>query len=229
VAVILLVLLLLYQLGKIYKIVCNETGEQYIGATCQKKLCTRLAQHVSIKNTITSRSIIERGNYEICLIESFPCESKDQLHQRERYFIETLECVNKNIPTRTQKGWRQDNKEHILAYKKNYNADNKEQISKYQKEWYADNKDQISKYQKEWYADNKDKMEEYHMDYRQKNKDKIQQYKKEYAQKNRDIINQKQRDRYQAKKQTPVEHREQRREYWANLKESQKVSLSPIE
>jgi len=86
-----------YQLGKIYKIVCNETGEQYIGATCQKKLCTRLAQHVS-NNKCSSKGIIERGKYEMVLIEDYPCTSKDQLHQRERHFIETLICVNKRIP-----------------------------------------------------------------------------------------------------------------------------------
>ena len=92
-----------YQLGKIYKIVCNETGEQYIGATCQKKLCTRLAQHVSKHNNTTSRTIIDSGNYEICLIENYPCNCKDELHMRERFFIETLDnCVNKYIPGRTE-------------------------------------------------------------------------------------------------------------------------------
>ena len=35
-----------YQLGKIYKIVCNETGEMYIGSTCEPTLARRLATHV---------------------------------------------------------------------------------------------------------------------------------------------------------------------------------------
>jgi hypothetical protein len=39
-----------YANGKIYKIVCNITGEQYIGATTQK-LSQRLTCHVSKKNT----------------------------------------------------------------------------------------------------------------------------------------------------------------------------------
>jgi len=129
-----------YQLGKIYRIVCNETGEQYIGATCQKKLCTRLAQHVS-NNKCSSKGIIERGNYEILLIESVPVDSKDQLHQRERFYIETLECVNKIIPCRTRKEHYVDKKVEILEKNKKWRQDNTE----YHKNYYDENKSLILK------------------------------------------------------------------------------------
>ena len=36
-----------YQLGKIYKIVCNITDECYVGSTCQPTLAHRLTKHVS--------------------------------------------------------------------------------------------------------------------------------------------------------------------------------------
>jgi hypothetical protein len=37
-------------------------------------------------------------------LEKYPCKSKGELEARERYWLEDTEnCVNKQIPTRTQK------------------------------------------------------------------------------------------------------------------------------
>ena len=35
-----------YQLGKIYRIVCNTTGLTYYGSTCEPTLARRLSGHV---------------------------------------------------------------------------------------------------------------------------------------------------------------------------------------
>ena len=105
---------------------------------------------------------------------------------RERFYIENNDCVNKNIPNRTQKEWREDNKEKIKEHKKEYYQDNKDRIKEQQKEYhrvnrdklkehYQDNKEKINKQRKEWYQDNKEKKKEYYQD----NKDKIKEYKKE--------------------------------------------------
>ena len=91
-----------YGKGKIYKIVCNTSGKVYVGSTTKDRLCQRLAKHVDHYkqwkagkgNKTSSFDIIENGNYEIILLEDHPCSSKDQLHARERHFIESLECVN---------------------------------------------------------------------------------------------------------------------------------------
>ena len=80
-----------YQDGKIYKIVDNTNGNVYIGSTC-KKLSSRLADHrASYKQYlnekvrfITSFNVIKNGNYDIVLIEKWPCEDKEELHKRER-------------------------------------------------------------------------------------------------------------------------------------------------
>ena len=97
-----------YKNGKIYKIVCNTTGLQYIGSTCNPYLSTRLAQHRAVykrylqnkkNNFISSFEVLKNENYEIILIENCPCETKDQLHARERFHIENNDCVNmiKNV------------------------------------------------------------------------------------------------------------------------------------
>ena len=128
-----------YAFGKIYKLVDNTTDKIYIGSTCESTLARRLAGHVGdykrfmngkFRN-VTSFEIIKNCNYDIILLELCPCESKDLLHQRERYYIETLECVNKVIVgrTRTNKEYYDDNKELISEKQKKYNVDNKDLIN----------------------------------------------------------------------------------------------------
>ena len=92
-----------YQQGKIYKIECNVTGKVYIGSTCEPILARRLASHVGhykcyLKGTypyVSSFDILQSGNYDIVLIESYPCNSKDELHARERYYTNNIDCINK--------------------------------------------------------------------------------------------------------------------------------------
>ena len=92
-----------YQLGKIYKIECNVTGKVYIGSTCEPILARRLAGHITdykkyLKGTfhyLSSFDVLQNRNYDIVLIESYPCDTKDELHARERYWTNNIECVNK--------------------------------------------------------------------------------------------------------------------------------------
>jgi len=95
-----------YQDGKIYEIFCNKTKRKYIGSSCCKYLSQRLRGHLSKykeylngnKNaSYTSFEIIKFNDYQINLIESFPCNCKDELLKRERYWIQKLECVNKHM------------------------------------------------------------------------------------------------------------------------------------
>ena len=116
-----------YQNGKIYRIVCNETGEQYIGSTCEP-LCRRLAVHkAEMKRSdgtnryISSFQILKRGSYSIILIENYPCEHKDELHRRERFYLESMECINcRKRPI--------INKDEIKEQKRLYYINNKDTI-----------------------------------------------------------------------------------------------------
>ena len=122
-----------YKQAKIYKIVCNKTGLVYVGATCKPLLCQRLAKHVSDHKQhlngkcgyTTSFKIIENDDYFIELIEQKECNSKDELNKLEGKFIREIECVNKVIPDRTLKEYRQANKDKIKEYYQN----NKEKIN----------------------------------------------------------------------------------------------------
>jgi hypothetical protein len=148
-----------YNNGKIYKIVCNITGEIYIGSTCEPTLARRLAKHRDCYNcwkrgkkssNVKSFQIIERGDYSIVLIENINCETKEQLLRRERFHIESNTCINKFIPLRTKAEWYLDNKENIAEQKKQYREEHKEETKEYHKEYYLKNKEQQKQYQKEY-------------------------------------------------------------------------------
>jgi hypothetical protein len=72
------------------------------------------------------------GNYDIVLIEEVEVENRDQLRQRERHYIETLDCVNLVIPYRTEE-------EH-----KQWRTDNKDRLKELWTKWYAENKNRLA-------------------------------------------------------------------------------------
>ena len=128
-----------YQLGKIYKIECNITGEVYVGSTCEPLLARRLAGHVSNYkrylngkgNYVTSFKILENNDYDIVLIEKYPCNDKDELLVRERYWTKQIECINK------LKNQGLFNELGETEYNKQYNK-------KYYEEHYEANKDRYN-------------------------------------------------------------------------------------
>ena len=81
-----------YSEGKIYKIVCNESGEVYIGSTVQN-LNRRLNAHRYTH--CSARQIINRGNYEIILLEEYPCNSDLEMRMREQYWLDEIQNINK--------------------------------------------------------------------------------------------------------------------------------------
>jgi hypothetical protein len=126
-----------YHNSKIYRIVCDTTGKQYIGSTTIP-LSARLAQHKKTYKTTKnclSREVLENNNFQIILIEDFPCDRREILLQRERVYIETMDCVNKNIPLRTKEEWYQDNKERIIEKQLEWNNKNREKLREYQRKY----------------------------------------------------------------------------------------------
>ena len=109
-----------------------------------------------------SVDIIRRGDYKILLIESFPCNSKDELTAREGQIIRQYklnsECANRNIPGRTRGQYIEDNKDKI----KKYIEDNKDKI-----------REQKKVYMKEYNKNNRDKIRQYNENNREKYKEKV--------------------------------------------------------
>ena len=154
-----------YKQGKIYKIVSYQTDRVYIGSTIET-LSRRMSGHragykrhqAGKSNYLTSFDILAFGDAEIVLIEVFPCESKGELEARERHWIEQTSCVNKRIPTRTQKEYNQGvNRENRREYSQRYAKDNQDHSREQKRQYRQANQEHISDYLKRWYQANREK------------------------------------------------------------------------
>jgi len=118
---------------------------KYVGSTSQK-LNRRLNQHRCRLNCSSSKL-----NLHNCII--FPLETCDESNrkEREKYWINKIDCVNVFKLNFSQREWRENNRE-------------------YSREWYKNNKEKRSEYTREWYKKNKEKKREYSREYRKKKK-----------------------------------------------------------
>lgn len=162
-----------YSKGKIYKIT-SSNGLPYIGSTIQQ-LSKRMAHHRERK-TCSSIIHLDCEDCQITLIELYPCNSKEELNMRERYYIENMECCNKHMPIISV--------EEKLNYKKNYRIKNADKIKEYRK----NNLEKIKEHKKQFYEENKEKILLITKEYRIKNADKIALRQKEYRKNNADKI-----------------------------------------
>jgi hypothetical protein len=152
-----------YSLGKIYAI--TSKGSVYVGSTVEPTLARRLANHRGAFKAwkkgkgkfFTVYPLMETNDYEISLLELCPCNSRDELTARERYYIQTIKCVNHNIPGRTQQEYYQDNREIILEKQKTFYQAHKEQ----KKDYYQAHKEQ----KRDYYQANKATRKAYAINY----------------------------------------------------------------
>ena len=96
--------------GKIYKILCNETGEVYYGSTIRTLSHRKNGHKQDVKKYDEGKKtkcecydIIKRGNFTMSLVEEYSFDNKQQLLWRERHYIENNECVNTRRPIATKK------------------------------------------------------------------------------------------------------------------------------
>jgi hypothetical protein len=185
-----------YQNGKVYKLYAqldDGTIICYYGSTT-KNLRVRLAGHVQSAKKIrdtTSKHIIDAGNYNIMLLENFPCNSKEELSAREQFYILNNECVNKVVPLRTKKEWYNDNIESIKDNRKICYSKNCDHEKEYSKQYYEQHLDQIKDRMKLYYEQNVDKL-----------KDKAKQYYEQHSK----TLNEYKRKQYQQKKANKSHH-----------------------
>ena len=126
-----------YENGKIYKLIDNTNGSVYVGSTAEPTLARRLAKHVStyrswlkdVHNYGSAFEILHNEDYKIILIEEYPCSSKDQLLQREQYWMDNMKCINKKnamvspeIRAKQKAQWRLNNRESTNEKKRELSA-----------------------------------------------------------------------------------------------------------
>lgn len=234
-----------YSNNVIYKIFCKDPNvtDIYIGHTTDMKQRYRL--HRSNCNVETSKGynykiykiIRENGgwnNWEMVIIENFPCEDVNQARDRERYWIEKeSSSMNMIIPNRSKKEYSKIyaivNKEKIAEKSKIYRAENKAKIDAYleankekisfqKKDWYEEKKDYILEKAKQNYQKNKEDKLEYQKQYSQQHKKEIAEKQKEYREKNKDKLS-------EQKKIYREEHKEEAKELQKAWREANKEKI----
>lgn len=90
----------------IYCIKSPQTDKIYIGSTTQN-IKQRWNEHKSrFSNNILKCSSRELMKYEDCYYELLETNITENLKQKEREYIQNSNCVNKEMPTRSQKEYK---------------------------------------------------------------------------------------------------------------------------
>ena len=189
-----------YHNGEIYKIVEIGYNKCYIGSSCEE-LSQRMARHrADFKKFLRGSNRPTRSydlfneygleNCKIELIEYYKCDTLQELRRREGEHIRNTECVNKQVAGRTQKEYREDNKERVQANAKTW-----------WKKYYEEHREEIIAQKSEYREKNRDKVNEHVKAYRDKNREKVNEKAKEYREKNRDEINARKREKRKQQKE----------------------------
>jgi hypothetical protein len=174
-----------YSNGVIYKIIQrNGEGQIYIGSTCV--LNNRVRQHKDSCNRETSKDynqpvyqhIRANGgwiNWEIQILEEYPCGSKAELEIRERYWIEKDQAsLNQYRPAcAALAGGRKE------AHRQ-YDIENAERLREYRRRrWAGENKEQAAERGRLYRQENREALRERKARYYQENKERQAQKQKE--------------------------------------------------
>jgi len=182
-----------YKNGKIYKIISKDSNLVYIGSTTsslKKRMnehrCNMLGYLKDEKyNRITiSWKLLIFEDAEIQLIEKYPCYSKRELEERERYHIENIGLdwvVNERLPTPTEEERKRQIYESGKRRRNNRTKEEKEEINKKSRERYANDEEYRKKKQecnKKYRTDFKAEKSQRDKKYRENNRDKVLDGKK---------------------------------------------------
>jgi len=133
-----------YEIGHIYVIWdCEDHNLVYYGST-NMIFEERMKRHKNQGNKCSSKQVIERGNYEYTILETYENIDEYDLVERERWYILNKVCVNQVVPHRTKAEWYQDNKEKIKEQVAGYYQNNKDELNEKNSKYYQKHKDKYS-------------------------------------------------------------------------------------
>ena len=126
-----------YQQGKIYKIINTVDDKIYFGSTT-RKLNLRFNNHRSdckkVKNATfplyQHMNKLGIDKFMIVLVETVPCNNIKELEAKEKqYILNNKSSLNKKVPLRTDKEYRETNKDIIHNKTKRFRVEHKEEIT----------------------------------------------------------------------------------------------------
>lgn len=101
--------------GYIYKLIGGNNNLNYYGSTIQN-IKNRFQQHKAPSNKSISKKLFEAGEVKLELVEEMEFNKKSELLDRERFYIENYECINKQKPNYFNSF--KSKKEYLKVYQK---------------------------------------------------------------------------------------------------------------
>lgn len=134
-------------IGKIYEITSDQSEGRYIGSTMKKYLSSRFAEHKANYKEyqnggkyLSSFDILKHDDATITLLEEFEYDTKANLKEREREWIEANDdTVNRYKPIRTKEDVHAAQRIATKTYRENH----KEKVAKANLEWCRKNKEKL--------------------------------------------------------------------------------------
>lgn len=134
---------------QIYKIVCKDLAvkDLYVGSTCswsrrksshKKSIIDTTNEAYNYKKAVVIRENGGWDNWEMVLIEDYPCETREQAHKKERELTEKLGATMNVFRAFVTP---EEIKERDKLNQKKYREANKEAIKKMNNARYFRNKD----------------------------------------------------------------------------------------
>jgi hypothetical protein len=220
-----------YADSKIYALWC-EDEYFYIGSTIET-LGRRLSRHKQDSKTFKTRRVYAHINelgwdsVRIELLESFSCNSRKELLEKENEYICSLindnMCLNEKAAQLTEEellerhsAYRQEHRDKILAYKERYRKEKADQIAAYNKAYVEKNQEAVTQRKKAYNRANKEKIAESCKRYAETHKEEIAKYKKEYVIEHAEELKQKSKEFREANKEAIAE---KGRKYYEENKE----------
>jgi len=168
-----------YSNGKIYQIVCNKTGNVYVGSTAEEELQSRINTHITAyarclqwvengkvgvnKFSCKSHIILQLDDYEYNVIENYICRDDDELRERETHWFHIYKiqygdlCVNKNVPRHTTETRKKRKKE----WGENWRNQNPDYYKGRSTKWRNENIEKSKQHDKNRYERDKEKRKLY--------------------------------------------------------------------
>jgi hypothetical protein len=221
-----------YKNGKIYCLYCDDES-YYIGSTITE-LRFRLRDHKQAAKKYPGRRVYKHineigwENVKIECIEEYPCNSLEELLQKEDEYIEAMiddeNCLNIKSAYSTEeekmeyiKQYRKEHRDRILEYKKKYRQENSEKISEYTTQYVKKHSEEVKERRQQYIKENKEKVYKKMKEYAEKHKDEIAAYKKKWAEDHKDELDKKGKE-YREKNRTKLA--EKGKEYYEENKEA---------